>query len=50
MYLLEELITCKLNYDDKAQAHIERMLGIVGKLETINAPITDDQYKMALSR
>ena len=37
---------CKMNYDDKAQPHIERMRDIVGKVGTIS----DDQYKMALSR
>ena len=43
-------MTSRMSEEDKAHTRIETLRCIVGKLGTIGAPVTDDQYKMALLR
>eukprot|EP00171_Calliarthron_tuberculosum_P003822 IDg3822t1 len=50
MHLTEELMTAKMADEDKAHTHIEKLHGVVGKLGSIGAPVSEDQYKMALLR
>ena len=48
--LLNQLMTARMGEDDKAQEHIEKLRRVVGQLGTIDAPVDDQQYKLALLR